>query len=181
MGRSSLLRVALSGALLWGCGSGGPVWSTEGPVEVVFSTYLGGNAIDQMREVVPYPDGSALVLGATHSTDLTVTDGAYQKAYAGDDPSLGHPGIFGGDAYLARLAPDGRSIERATYFGGSKQERGAYGIELDRAGNVVIGGATRSSDIPTTEGAFQRTYGGGLADAYVAKLSPDLDRLLWAT
>ena len=180
MGRPLLLQIAVSGALCLGCGSG-PAWSTEGPIQAVYATYLGGNGMDQTREVIPYPDGSALVVGATHSTDLMTTEGAFQRSYAGDDPALGHPGIFGGDAYLARLAPDGRSIERATYFGGSKQERGAYGIELDGAGNVVIGGATRSEDLPTTPGAFQPKYGGGKADAFVAKLTADLDRLLWCT
>ena len=165
-----------------GCRVAGPVpWHPEGPLEVVYVTYLGGNGLDQLRETIPYPDGSLLVAGSVHSSDLVTGEGAHQSAYAGDEPEFGHDGVIGGDAYLAVLAPDGRSLLRATYFGGSKQERGAYGMLLDADGNVVIGGATRSPDLPTTPGAFQTGYGGGPSDVYLAKLSADLTRLLWCS
>ena len=148
---------------------------------MAYVTYLGGDGLDQLREAIAYPDGSVLVSGPVHSKDLLTTEGAFQRAYAGDEPVLGHEGVIGGDAYLAVVAPDGRSLVRATYFGGSKQERGAYGVLLDADGNVVLGGATRSPDLPTTPGAFQTRFGGGTADVYMAKLTPDLKRLLWGT
>jgi hypothetical protein len=112
---------------------------------------------------------------------MPVSEGAVQSRYAGDDPALGHGGIYGGDCYLARLSPDGRRVLAATYFGGSKQERNVYGMGLDRDGNVVITSATRSPDVPTTEGSFQPKYGGPPSDCYVAKLSPDLKRARWCT
>jgi hypothetical protein len=54
-------------------------------------------------------------------------------------------------------------------------------MALDSRGNIVITTTTRSPDMPTTEGTFQRGYGGGEADVVVAKLSPDLKRLIWCT
>lgn len=149
--------------------------------EVAYSTYLGGEHWDQAREVIPYPDGTVLVGGMTSSSNMPTTSGVVQPKYAGDDPSLGHGGVFGGDAFLVRLSCNGRKILTATYFGGSKQERGVYGMILDSKGNIVIGSATRSPDMPTTKGSYQPRYGGGQADMYAAKLTGDMRKILWCT
>lgn len=61
----------------------------------------------------------------------SVTPGALQPRYAGDDSHLGHGGVYGDDCYLARLSPDGSLVLAATYFGGPKQERNVYGMALD--------------------------------------------------
>lgn len=176
------LVAGLVAAFSVGCSAAGPVvWNEDGPLSVGYVTYLGGNGRDQLRELIAYPDGSALVTGSFHSSDMPTTPGVFQPEYAGDEPQLGHDGFLGGDAYVAVVAPDGKSLLRATYFGGSKQERGAYGMLLDAEGNVVLGGATRSPDLPTTAGAFQPRFGGGPADVYLAKMSPDLRELLWGT
>ena len=148
---------------------------------IAWATYIGGSADEQIREVIPYPDGSVLLGGQTNSPDLPVTEGAAQPRYAGEPAGAGHGGIVMGDCFLMHLGPDGREVRACTYFGGSKQERNVYGMGLDRAGNVVITSATRSPDLPTTEGAFQRRYGGPPSDWMVAKLSADLRRCLWCT
>lgn len=154
---------------------------TKPRYEIAYATYLGGNRGAGAREVIPYPDGSVLIGAQTTSTDMPTTPGVVQSEYAGDDPALGHPGIYGGDCFLARLSPDGQSLLAATYFGGSKQERNVYGMALDTDGNVVITSGTRSLDLPTTPGCFRAEYGGGPHDGFAAKLSPDFKRLLWCT
>jgi hypothetical protein len=149
--------------------------------EIAYATYVGGSQWDQAREVIPRADGSVLIGAQTSSTDMPTSDGVVQPEYAGDDPNLGHGGVYGGDCYLARLSPDGKRVVRATYFGGSKQERNVYGMELDCEGNVVITSMTRSRDVPTTRGCFQPTHGGGRGGIFVAKLSSELDEILWCT
>ncbi len=149
--------------------------------EIAYATFLGGPHWEEMREVIAYPDGSALVGGMVKSSDLPVSKSAVQPRYGGDDPTAGHGGQYGGDCYLIRLGPKGRTVQAATYFGGSKQERNVYGMALDPQGNVVITSSTRSHDMPTTKGAFQETFGGGVIDIFVAKLSRDLDKLIWCT
>jgi len=173
---SAFLLVACASAI------GQPIVTEERPrFEIAYSTYLGGSQWDQAREAIPYADGSVLIGAQTSSSDIPTSAGAVQPDYAGDDPSLGHGGVYGGDCYLARLSSDGSKIVAATYFGGSKQERNVYGMEFDRSGNVVITSMTRSPDLPTTREAFQRVHGGGRASSFVAKLSGDLDELLWCT
>lgn len=148
---------------------------------IAYATYVGGAEWDQAREVIVSRDGSVLIGAQTNSQTMPVTPDSLQPKYAGDDPHLGHGGVYGGDCYLARLSPDGSRVLAATYFGGSKQERNTYGMALDSQGNVVIATATRSPDSPTTAGCFQPKFGGGQSDMMVAKLAPDLQRLIWCT
>lgn len=92
---------------------------------IEYSTFLGGNEWDQMREIIPFPDGSVLVGGSCLSTDMPTTPGAFQPHYTGDTPEDGHRGVHGGTCYLARLSPDGSDLVAATHFGGSKQMIGS--------------------------------------------------------
>ena len=149
--------------------------------ELDYATYFGGAHGEEAREVVCTADGSVVIGGQTVSFDFPVTAGVVQETYAGEDPSCGHPGICGGDMFLVRLSGNARQTEAATFFGGSKQERNTYGLELDDEGNVVFCTGTRSLDLPTTPGAYQTAYGGGTADMMVAKVSADLTQLLWCT
>jgi hypothetical protein len=148
---------------------------------IEFATRIGGSEYDDLREVILLSDGSLLVGGQTMSADFPVTDGAFQPNYGGEPAGTGHPGLYGGDSYVARLSGDGRRLLASTFFGGSKQERSVYGMALDGQGNIVITTTTRSSNMPTTEGVFQRKFGGGAADVVVAKLSSDLKKLIWCT
>lgn len=146
-----------------------------------YGTYFGGSEREEAREVIPLADRSLLFGGQTASPDMTVTPGAVQRTYAGEPASAGHPGEYGGDMFVTRLNAEGSRVIASTYFGGSKQERNVYGMALDRQGNVVISTGTRSPDLPTTPGVYQRRYGGAPADMMAAKLSPDLTQLLWCT
>lgn len=178
-----LIGIASSALFPVAVGSSPPERNTMANLnyEIAFATYLGGSEDEQAREVIPLPDGSVLVGGQTSSSDFPTTHDAVQPEYAGDDPALGDAGLYGGDCFVTRLSPDGRTILASTYFGGSKQERAVYGMALDRQGNVIITSATRSLDLPTTPGCFQPAFGGGQIHWFVAKLSADLGRLLWCT
>src|SRR5207302_5896927 len=56
-----------------------------------------------------------------------------------------------------------------------------FGIAVDSAGNAYVTGLTDSANFPTTPGAFQTTYGGGNADAFVTKLNPTGSALIYST
>lgn len=146
-----------------------------------WSTYLGGSQYDDLREIIPLADGSFLLGGQTMSDDFPVTTGSLQPKYGGEPAGTGHPGVVGGDAFVAKLSGDGAKILAATFFGGSKQERDVYGMALDSRGDILITTTTRSADIPTTPGALQPRFAGGASDIIVAKLSADLSKTLWCT
>ena len=79
------------------------------------------------------------------------------------------------------LTVSGISIDVGTFLGGSRGEGGyRLPIAFDAAGNVYVAGCTESADLPVTDGAWQPVY-GGRGDMFVAKLSPQLDRILACT
>jgi hypothetical protein len=70
-------------------------------------------------------------------------------------------------------------LRYATYLGGSGEDHGRA-IEVDSGGFVYVAGSTLSLDFPTTSGALARQSPGD-QDAFVAKLSPNGARLIYAT
>ena len=70
---------------------------------------------------------------------------------------------------MTKLNPDGSEFVYSTYLGGAGSDQGAA-VAVDSAGNAYVVGTTDSTDFPTTENAFQWTFGGG-SDAFVIKLN----------
>lgn len=97
------------------------------------------------------------------------TANAFQKEPQGGD-----------DCGVAKIAGDGKRVIWATYLGGSDYDSIEASIDVDAQGYVYVGTQTRSKDIPTTEGAADRTHNGGV-DWYVAKLKPDGSGLVYGT
>jgi sugar lactone lactonase YvrE len=69
-------------------------------------------------------------------------------------------------------------LSYATYLGGTGTDT-VFGMAADPSGNIYATGFTTSTDLPTSVGAFQTDRGGD--DVFVAKFSPDLGTLLYAT
>jgi len=107
---------------------------------------------------------------------------AYVTGNAGPDfPTVNpfQPSAGGlGDAFVAKLAPDGSRLVYSTYLGGSSSDIGT-GIDVDAEGSAYVVGHTSSTDFPTRY-AVQPVSGGGF-DLFVAKLSPSGDALVWST
>ncbi len=106
-----------------------------------YSTYVGGSNRDLAHYAAVDDRGNAVITGSTSSTNFPVTD----KAYAQERSDTW-------DVFVTKLAADGASLLFSTYLGGDGVEVG-YGLALDKAGNVVLAGATGSTDFPTTDGA----------------------------
>ncbi len=136
---------------------------------LLYSTYLGGSVYEQAFGIALDTSGSAYVTGFTSSSNFPTTSGAFQIALGGNF-----------DAFVTKLNATGSALLYSTYLGGSGGEAGG-GIALDSAGNAHVAGATNSNNFPTTPGAFQTTYGGGLNDVFVTKLNATGSALLYST
>lgn len=66
----------------------------------------------------------------------------------------------------------------STYLGGRFWDEGTD-VEVDAAGNTYVAGFTLSSDLPVQD-AHQPAF-GGLSDAFVVKLAPGGNRVVWST
>jgi hypothetical protein len=123
-----------------------------------YGTYVGGSGNDIGYGIAVNTFGGVLVTGYTASTDFPTVD-PIQAASAGSD-----------DAFIFRLGPLGEALKSSTYLGGTGNDFGLE-IALDGCGRpYVVGMAT--SGFPTTPGAFDTTFGGGLSDGFLTKINP---------
>jgi uncharacterized protein (TIGR03437 family) len=139
---------------------------------LVYSTYLSGS--DQEDALVIATDGTgyAYVSGYTTSPNFPITQGAYQSTLKG-----------GEDLFVAKVAPAGNALAYATFLGGSLDEE-AWALAVDGSGAAYVTGFTYSTDYPT-QSPYQATNKGGpsgkAADAFVSKLSPSGNTLVYST
>jgi uncharacterized repeat protein (TIGR01451 family) len=141
-----------------------------------YSTYLGGSGEDTTGGIIVDAQGSAYLIGRTNSPDFPTTDGAFQTTYGGDFDVFDFDDY---DAFVTKFNPEGTMLVYSTYLGGNDFDVG-HEIAIDSLGNVYVTGKTNSPDFPTTDGAFQTTYGGNF-DAFVAKLNPEGSALVYST
>ena len=136
---------------------------------LLYSTYFGGDASETARGLAVDTSGLIYLLGNTDSTNLPVTEGAFQAMNNG-----------GGDVFVARLNPAAsgpNGIIFATYYGGSGREEAGLGnsLFLNTSEEIYITGLTTSTDGLPLAGPYA-PYQGGYSDSFLAKLAfePDL-------
>src|SRR3989441_4352037 len=134
-----------------------------------YSTYLGGNSLDEGRAIAVDVAGNAYVTGFTQSPNFPTTAGAFQRSFSSRE-----------DVFVTKLDPTGSSLVYSTYLGGSDVDE-ALSLVVDAAGNAYVSGITASPDFPTTPGACQTAYAGGFGDAFVTKLDPNGSALVYST
>ena len=80
---------------------------------------------------------------------------------------------------MAKLNAAGSALVYSTYLGGSNYD-GGFGIAVDSSGNAYVTGYTFSANFPTVN-PLQPTHGGGVNDAFVAKLNAAGSALAYST
>jgi len=135
------------------------------PVVLAYSTYLGGSGGDVGQAIAVDSTGAPYITGYTSSVNFP-TLSAYETT------------LHGSNVFVTKLTPKGDALVYSTYLGGSVQDFGE-GIAVDAAGSAYITGYTKSSNFPT-QSAFQPAYGGS-TDAFVTKLSPAGNALIYST
>jgi len=136
--------------------------------EIIYSTYVGGSALDLARGIAVDGAGNAYIAGYTQSTDFPVSAGALQKTYGGGNA----------DAFVAALDPTGANLVYATFLGGSADDY-ATTLALDANGNAYVAGNSNSVDFPVTA-AVQASNGGGV-DAFVTQLDASGSSQIFST
>jgi hypothetical protein len=135
------------------------------PDSLVYSTYLGGEAIDECRAIAVAPTGLVFVAGSTFSGEtFQVLGTAFQPAYGG-----------AGDIFLTVLnlnRPGFDAVVYSTFLGGSSMDV-VRKITPAPGGGVLLTGYTLSADFPITSDAFQPTPGGN-GDVFLIQLDPSL-------
>ncbi|MFA5859416.1 MAG: SBBP repeat-containing protein [Elusimicrobiota bacterium] len=133
---------------------------------LLWSTYLGGDAIDIANAITVDGAGIVHVTGETTSTTFPKVGPQYQAGLRG-----------GTDAFVLAIEADGTALVYSTYLGGAQEDYG-YGIAVDTTGNAYVTGGTGSfadvdTGFPQTVNCYQSvSLSAPVSDAFVSKFSP---------
>jgi len=157
----------------YGAGNGdGFVAKISAPGALAYATFLGGSSEDRPQAVAVGDGGAAYITGYTRSDDFPTTPGALDPDYNAFQ-----------DAFVVKLASSGERLGYATFLGGRANDV-AYGIAANAAGEAHVVGSTRSTEFPTTPGAFDTSYNGRYTyqeDAFLVRLRADGSALHYGT
>jgi hypothetical protein len=110
---------------------------------LVYSTYLGGNGLD---------DGLGIALGSLDNAYITGYTTSSNFPIASTQGYLAAPGAT--NVFASKLNGAGNALIASGYLGGSISDYGRA-IALDASGSAYLTGYTNSIDFPVTKGAFQ--------------------------
>jgi len=126
----------------------------------VLSTYLGGGGDDLAAAIVIHPiDGDIFIAGGTTSADLPGRTGGYQDTYQN-----------GGDGFVSRFSADLKTRRQSTYVGGTAFDAVTSIAANLTSGDIVVAGATASTDLAGTTGGAQAAPSTG-NEAFVIRLN----------
>ena len=129
---------------------------------IVFSTYLGGSAGDDLFNIeagfgiTVDTSGNVYIAGITPSANFP-TQSPSQPAPAGNY-----------DGFISKLNPTGTALLYSTYFGGSDEDR-VISIALGPSNEMFVSGYTYSTNFPTMM-PFQSAI-RGQNDGFISKLT----------
>lgn len=145
--------------------------------ELLYSTFLCGDAFDAPQGIEVDAAGNAFVAGWTYSTDFPTVN-------ALQGTNRAQP--FGTNGFVSKLNAAGSQLLYSTYLGGTIDDR-IQDVAIDANGNAYVTGTSTSTDFPTTPGVLQPQRGGVFCvdqfctDAFVAKIGATGNTLVYST
>ncbi|MGC9053517.1 MAG: SBBP repeat-containing protein [Candidatus Hydrogenedens sp.] len=152
-----------------GGGLDGFLFKCNSSFQPIWSGFIGTAGIDVCKTIVNF-GGDIILSGYTSSMNFPTTQGVFQISYGGGNY----------DSFIMKLSGNNASTISSSYFGGSLIDL-CQALICDSYGNIYITGETSSTNFPVSITSFQIGYGGGERDAFVSKLSPNLDQIIFST
>jgi uncharacterized protein (TIGR03437 family) len=135
---------------------------------LVYSTYLGGNNVDEGNGIAVDAAGSAYVTGYTASTNFPL-----QSPFRSSNSASV-------DAFVTKINPAGSALVYSTYLGGSATDYGTA-IAVDSSGSAYVTGIVTSDDFPVVNAIDNKLASHAVDDAFVTKFNPSGSALVYST
>lgn len=136
---------------------------------LIASTFIGDGGNDWGNAIAVDQSGNVFITGYAWSDNFPTTAGSYSESFNGVK-----------DAYVSKFTNDLSTLLVSTFIGGSSWDNG-LSIVVDATGEVIITGATGSTNFPIAGAAYDNTYNGGSNDVFVCKLDNDLSSIIVST
>lgn len=130
---------------------------------IVYSTYMGGSAADQVAAVQLTPKGLLYLTGQTNSTDFPYINGAYNNFQSGV------VNVF--VAIVDTTAAGNFALVYSSLIGGAGIDI-PTGIAVDGNGVMYVGGTTTSTNFPMVGNSFNSTGDASFTASFVFQLDP---------
>jgi hypothetical protein len=148
--------------------------SRPGPAGLLYSTYIGGDGIDEVNGIAVDGRGHVFLAGRA-SFDFPVRNPLACCPF-NKGPANPGDGTNQGDAYVLEMNPAGHGdadLVFSTFLGGSTNQESAFGLDLavDSAGRgriAWVSGNRPSDDFPVTSGAYKTTLGS--SESWLVKI-----------
>jgi len=141
---------------------------------MLYFTYIGGGGVDTPLSLAVDGEENVYLTGTTTSTNFPTTVNALQTTGAGSVVA----------AFVLELNPFGLSgavsLVYSTFLGGTTGDTTGNGIAVDRNGLIYVIGATKATDFPLTDSAYQSVTWGP-QDAFLCQLDPNAGVLVYST
>ncbi|MGH7975433.1 MAG: SBBP repeat-containing protein, partial [Limisphaerales bacterium] len=149
--------------------------------QLIYLTYLGGSADDEIFGIAVDAAGNAFVTGYTQSTNFPTANAIYPQI---SGPYYKDFKSYAADAFVAELDAGGSNLIYSTYLGGEAPDA-AYGIALDSSDNAYVTGFTYSTNFPTTNAiqdhlACTNSFDAN-ANAFVTEIASGGTNLVFST
>ena len=161
--------------------------------QLLWSSYLGGNGVDQPHSLECDEFGNLYIFGVTGSSDFATTLNAFDTTFGGGLATVVDFVSFsdGTDAFLSKINSSGDSLLASTYLGGASNEginenlgynygdgfRGEIEVQRD-GGNVYVVSSCNGNDYPISSQG--KSYIGG-QDGVISIFNRDLDTLVFGS
>lgn len=117
---------------------------------VVFCSFSGSSAANYGTTATYDEAGHLYGAGTVFNIGYPTTVGVIQPGYNGTEADMG----------ITKYNLNGSGLEWCTYLGGSRSDV-PHSMVVNSANELFILGSTASADLPTTNGCYDATFGGG--------------------
>ncbi|MGC1795410.1 MAG: SBBP repeat-containing protein, partial [Candidatus Acidiferrales bacterium] len=152
--------------------------SLTGSAQLAYSTYLGGDTLDQGNGIAVDATGDAFVTGLTESTNFPTTTNAYSQTLLNPNGSI----------FLTEINTVSGADVYSTYFGGTLGTGNAFlygdeafGLTIDASSNAYVVGTTTSSDFPTAGHTVSSCATDANGIAFVSVINTNTPALTYST
>lgn len=163
---------------------------------LIFSSFSGSRSDNWGFSATYGENGTAYAGGIALGPRFPVTTGAFQSGFQGDTTNF-FALYTTFDISILKFSSQGNQLLFATYLGGAEAEVPSSMV-VDKDLHLVVLGASSSSNFPTTLGAYDQTYNGGVnvppfgpsqssvrfrqgSDIVISRFSPDGTQLTGST